>query len=81
LIFYSQRYFSRATTKSAVSPSSWCQLVAVAWIEHGLTDVGKIQDPSGESFESNGETAMRRHSEVEHPEMAFEIRGFQPSFS
>ena len=59
-----------------VSIRLWIQPVSVSRIEHCLTHVCEIKNASGQPLQSDRESTVRRHAEIEHPEMAFEVGRF-----
>src|SRR5215469_6900945 len=51
----------------------WGKPIPVAWIEDGLPHIRKIQNLTRQALQANRKSAMRRHSQIEHGEMALEI--------
>jgi hypothetical protein len=49
------------------------QFGSIPRIERRLSYVRKVQDLSGQSLKPDREASVRRHSQIKHPQMAFEI--------
>lgn len=49
----------------------WRQSIPISRVQSRLAYVRTTENLSRESLKSDGESTMRRHAKVEHPEMAF----------
>src|SRR6185295_3657414 len=68
-IFHCRRESSERHRR--VSAGSRRHSVAVAGIERRFANILQAQNLRRQTFQANRQAAVRRHTELEHPEMAF----------